>query len=60
VKRIQSEGGDIYVGNVITECDSGYVVMDNYCVWYYGDSEPYDSRHPDDSVSFISKCELPL
>lgn len=59
-RKFISTMGDTYIGYVIRIYDSGYVVMDNYTVWYYGESEPYNYAHFDDSVQFLMEQELPL
>lgn len=59
MRRFKSVSGDIYVGNVLSQvCNN--ILMDNYSVWYEGESQPFDNRHPDDSVHFIMEVELPL
>lgn len=59
MRKFESTKGDIYTGNVVFQFGLE-VLMDNYSVWYYGESLPYSTEHADDSVLFMANCELSL
>lgn len=59
IRRFKSESGDIYVGNVYSEVNN-HICMNDYTVWYEGETSPFEPSNPLDSVGFTYKYELSL